>query len=93
MRAQILSLLHALQRDLGLTYLFVSHDLAVVRQISDTVTVLHGGLQVDYGPVESVFGALSSDHTRDLIAAIPGRPLAPGAHGMMSNASASMVVP
>jgi peptide/nickel transport system ATP-binding protein len=71
-QAQILDLLAELQRDLGLTFVFVSHDLAVVRQIADTVSVLHDGKQVDYGTVEQVFSSTSSAYTRELIDAIPG---------------------
>lgn len=72
-QARILELLDELQGDLGLTYLFVSHDLAVVRQISDTVSVLKDGRLVDGGTVSDVFENPRSDYTRELINAIPGR--------------------
>ena len=72
-QAQILALLETLQCDIGLTYLFISHDLAVVRQIADTVSVLQNGRQVDAGSVEDVFLRSSSDYTRELIDAIPGK--------------------
>ena len=72
-KALPLELLDELQKSLGLTYLFVSHDLAVVQQISDTVSVMHKGRQVDGGPVDAVFAQPDSDYTRELIDAIPGR--------------------
>ena len=72
-QAQILALLSQLQQDLGLTYLFVSHDLSVVRQIADTVSVLNNGKLVDSGSVEEVFGGPQSAYTRELLDAIPGK--------------------
>lgn len=72
-QAQIIRLLDKLQKDLSLTYIFISHDLAVVRQISDTVSVLRRGEQVEHGVTEDVFRHPQSDFTRDLIGAIPGQ--------------------
>ncbi len=69
---QTLTLLGDLQDRLGLTYLFITHDLAVVRQLADDVLVMQQGRVVERGSVDAVFAAPQTDYTQSLLDAIPG---------------------
>jgi peptide/nickel transport system ATP-binding protein len=70
-QAQVLTLLGDLARDMGLTIAFISHDLSVIQYLCDNVVVLHHGVIVDQGPVQTVFDAPQSNITKSLLAAIP----------------------
>jgi len=70
-QAQILNLLKDLQGEFGLTYLFVAHDLAVVRTMSDDIAVMNKGKIVEAGPAERVYTQPQDDYTKALLAAVP----------------------
>jgi peptide/nickel transport system ATP-binding protein len=69
--AQVLGLLADLQAEMGLTYIFISHDLNVVRWISDEVMVMYLGRVVEIGPAEAIFEAPAHPYTRALLASMP----------------------
>ena len=70
-QAQVLELFSELQRELGLTYLFISHDLAIVEQVSEAVAVMFMGRLVEYGPSKTVLSGPAHDYTKNLLASIP----------------------
>ena len=70
-QAQIINLLRQLQKDFGITYLFISHDLSVVEHISDTVGVMYLGSMVEYAPTEKIFANPLNPYTKALFSAIP----------------------
>ena len=70
-QAQILNLLKDLQKAFGLTYLFVAHDLAVVREMSDTIAVMNRGKIVEAGTADQVYTNPRDDYTKALLAAVP----------------------
>lgn len=70
-QAEVLNLLVRLQRDLGLSLLFISHDLSVVRHISHSIVVLRNGCVVEQGPAGRVYDDPQDDYTRKLLAAAP----------------------
>ena len=92
-QAQILNLLSDLRKDMGLSMLFISHDLSVVRHISDLIAVMFKGKIVEIGSCEEVFKAPLHPYTQALLAAIPiadpdhlyGAPLQPAFIGRYSN--------
>ena len=78
---QILKLLADLQSELGLTYLFITHDLAVVRVVADLVCVMERGKLVEQGSVDEIFANPAQEYTRRLLDAIPGASITLGGGG------------
>ena len=70
-QAQVLDLMRGLQDEFGLTYLLISHNLAVVRQMADDVGVMHNGVLVEQGPVDGIFDDPQVDYTRMLLNSVP----------------------
>jgi len=72
-QAQILLLLKELQAEMALSYVFISHDLRVVRHIADDIVVMNGGKVVEQGKVEDIYQHPQHEYTQNLLAAIPGK--------------------
>ena len=72
-QSQILNLIMDLQKEFGLSYLFIAHDLHVIRHVSDDVAVMYLGKIVENGTAEKIFGSPSHPYTKALLAAVPGQ--------------------
>jgi peptide/nickel transport system ATP-binding protein len=70
-QAQILNLLRELQRELGVSYLFITHNIGVVEYIADRVAVMRGGLIEEQGACDEVLSRPTTEYTRTLLAAVP----------------------
>ena len=70
-QAQILNLFRGIRDDLGVAYLFITHDLAVVRQVVDRIYVLYRGSVVEEGPVDAVLDGARHEYTQRLVASVP----------------------
>jgi peptide/nickel transport system ATP-binding protein len=70
-QAQILNLLRDLQAELGVAYLFITHNFGVVEYLADEIVVMRGGRVVEAGPAEKVLRQPNADYTRELLAAVP----------------------
>ena len=70
-QSQILNLLNKLRRELGLTMIFISHDLSVVHYLADNIAVMRRGKLVEYGTADAVFNHPQHEYTKTLLAAVP----------------------
>lgn len=70
-QGQVLNLLRRLQRDYDVSYIFITHDMAIVRHIADWVAVMYRGKIVEMGDVEQVFSDPQEEYTRKLLSAVP----------------------
>lgn len=75
-QAQIINLMEDLQKDLGLSMIFISHDLSVVRHVAEEVLVMYHGQCVEYDESEEVFENPKMDYTKKLLSSVPGKTLA-----------------
>ena len=74
-QAQVLNLLNDLKKELGFTSIFISHDLSVVRFISDRIMVMHKGKIIEQGDAEQIYHHPKNEYTQQLISSIPGKQL------------------
>jgi len=70
-QAQVLQLLKEIQREMGMSVMFITHDLGVVSEIADRVAVMYAGRIFEYGPIEAIFGEMRNPYTRGLMHSIP----------------------
>ncbi len=92
-QAQVINLLQDLIRELGLTFVLISHDLGVVRHIADRVAVMYLGRIVEEGPAAEVFGNPKHPYTRALLAAVPGQGHTKGAAALLEGDAPSPIDP
>ena len=70
-QAQVLNLLNDLKDEFGLTYLFISHDLSVVKYMSDRMMIMKNGKMIEIGEADSIYNEAQSEYTKELIQSVP----------------------